>query len=107
LNEVTYVEAARKLAERMILEGGPNPEDRIKRGFRLATGREITPDERKVLLEGLTADLDRYRRDPEAAGKLVAAGQSKADATIPPADLAAYTLTANILLNLDEVVTRE
>ena len=107
LNEVTYVEAARKLAERMMLEGGPTSEGRVERGFRLSTGRGITPDERKVLLEGLAADLDRYRRDPEAAGKLVASGQSKADATLSPADLAAYTLTANILLNLDEVVTRE
>jgi hypothetical protein len=107
LNEVTYVEAARKLAERMMLEGGPTPEGRIDLGFRLATARAITPDERKVLMEGLTADLERYRHEPESAKKLIASGQTKANPGLPVEELAAYTLTANVLLNLDEVVTRE
>ncbi len=107
LNEVTYVEAARKLAERMMLEGGPTPEGRIDLGFRLATARPIRDEERKVLVDGLTSDLERYRRDPDAARKLIATGQARADARLPVEELAAYTLTANILLNLDEVVTRE
>lgn len=91
----------------MMLEGGSNPEDRINFGFRLATCRSITPEERKVLLEGIAADLERYRRDPESARKLIASGQAKVDARLNAEELAAYTLTANILLNLDEVVTRE
>jgi Protein of unknown function (DUF1553)/Protein of unknown function (DUF1549)/Planctomycete cytochrome C len=107
LNEVTYVEAARKLAERMMLEGGSSVEERINYGFRLATARAITPGERKVLMEGLTADLERYRREPDSAKKLIASGQTKANPGIPAEELAAYTLTANVLLNLDEVVTRE
>ena len=107
LNEVTYVEAARKLAERMMLEGGNTMEERINFGFRLATARPITAQERKVLMEGLAADMERYRGNPDSAKKLIASGQTKANPGLLVEELAAYTLTANILLNLDEVVTRE
>ncbi len=108
LNEVTYVEAARKLAERMMVEGGATPErtDRVlDSGWRRP--ELITPGERKVLMEGLAADLERYRREPDSARKLIASGQARANPSLPVEELAAYTLTANILLNLDEVVTRE
>jgi len=93
LNEFTYVEAARALAARMKAEGGA---DRLTYGFRLVTARRPTAAELAVLAEGYAADLARFRADPDAAKRL--AGD---------AELAALTLTANVLLNLDEVVTRE
>ena len=107
LNEITYVEAARKLAERMLTEGGSTPAERLTRGFQLVTARHPSAEELAVLTDGLAADLSRLRQDPEAAKKLIAFGDSKPLANIDAAELAAYTLTANVLLNLDEVVTRE
>lgn len=107
LNEITYVEAARKLAERMLAETDKPINERLAFGFKLATSRPPIAAELQVLSDGLASDLSRLKQDPEAAKKLVAFGDSKPTAGIDPAELAAYTLTANILLNLDEVVTRE
>eukprot|EP00456_Euglypha_rotunda_P042306 TRINITY_DN32_c1_g4_i1.p1 TRINITY_DN32_c1_g4~~TRINITY_DN32_c1_g4_i1.p1 ORF type:complete len:1053 (+),score=274.99 TRINITY_DN32_c1_g4_i1:413-3571(+) len=107
LNEITYVEAARKLAERILKEGGPSTADRLTYGFQLTTSRLPTANELNVLKEGLAADIVRLKQDPEMNQKLLAFGDSKSAATLDPVELAAYTLTANVLLNLDEVITRE
>lgn len=107
LNEITYVEAARKLGERMLTEGGRTPEERLAYGFRLATARRPTESELSVLVQGLAQDLALFEKDTEAARKYVDYGTTKSSATLPAAELAAYALSANVLLNLDEVVTRE
>jgi hypothetical protein len=107
LNEVTFVEAARVLAQRMITEGGATPEERIAWAFQRATCRPPTAGELRVLTAGLTKRLDRYRQESDAAQQLVSLGASKPDAKLNVTELAAYTVTANVLLNLDEVVTRE
>ncbi len=107
LNEVTYVEAARKLAERMLADGGATPEARIRFAFRRATSRSPTDEELAVLVSGVIDDLARFRQDANAAKQLIVLGESKSETSLDPAELAAYTLTANVLLNLDEVVTRE
>ena len=107
LNDETYVEASRKLAEKMIVEGGATAEDRIAYGFRRATARE--PDERelKVLKIGLEQRLMKYRQHVESAKRLAAIGDSKSAAGIDPAELAAYATTASVILNLDETITKE
>ncbi len=107
LNEVTFVEAARKLAGRMLSEGGPTAEQRLAYGFRLALARNPTDREMQVLLGGLDADMQRFAQGPNEASSLLAYGDSKSTAEVPPTELAAYTLTANVMLNLDEFVTRE
>ncbi len=107
LNEITYVEAARKLAERMLIDGGASPEARIRFAFRRVTSRTPTDEELTVLVGGLNDDLIRFRQDANAAKQLIVLGESKAGTSLDLAELAAYTLTANVLLNLDEVVTRE
>lgn len=107
MNEVTYIEAGRKLAERMLTEGGTTHEERVQFGFRLTTGRSASPTERDVLIAGVLADRERFQTHPEAARKLITLGTSKPAAQLDPAELAAYTLTANILMNLDEVITRD
>ena len=107
LNETTYVEAARVCAQRMIAEGGTTPEQRIAWAFRLATCRTPRADEVKVLADGLAKRLTRLRQSPDEAAKILAVGVAKADAKFDAVELAAYTGTANVLLNLDEVVTRE
>jgi Protein of unknown function (DUF1553)/Protein of unknown function (DUF1549)/Planctomycete cytochrome C len=107
LNEVTFVEAARKLAGRMLSEGGQTAEQRLAYGFRLALARNPSNAEMQVLLSGLDADMQRFASGPTDASGLLAFGDSKSAAEIPPTELAAYTLTANVILNLDEFVTRE
>ncbi len=107
LNEVTYVEAAKKLAERMLSEGGSSIADRLTFGFRITTGRRPTPAEVEVLTSGLQSDQARFATNKDTAKQLLTIGESKPDSKFSPEELAAYTLTANVLLNLDEVVTRE
>ena len=107
LNDETYVEASRKLAEKMILEGGNSVEDRIAYAFRRATAREPQSHEVNVLKTGLEQRLVRYRQDVKSAKALVAIGDSKSPPTLDPSELAAYTTTASVILNLDETITKE
>ena len=107
LNEVTSVEAARRLAERMLTEGGSDTAARITWAFRRVTARQPSADELAVLATRCNDRLTRFKQNPDAAKKLIAHGDSKPDAKLDPAELAAFTVTANVLLNLDEFVTRE
>jgi len=107
LNDPTYIEAARVLAEKMIREGGGDATRRIRYAFRLATARDPNAKELQVLRELERSESAEYRRNKDAARKLVAAGESKADATLDPAELAAWTTVASTILNLDETITRE
>ena len=107
MNDETYLEAARKLAERMLREGGITVGARIDRGFRLLLGRAARPAERDLLTASLARHLDRFQTDPAEAEKLLTQGESARDASLAPAELAAYTLVASTILNLDEAVTKE
>jgi Protein of unknown function (DUF1553)/Protein of unknown function (DUF1549) len=106
LNEVTFVEASRKLGERMLKEGGATARERLSYGFQLVTARLPTPTELEVLERGLAEDLQKFQSEPAAAEKLLQQGESKPP-SVDQAELAAYTLVGNVLLNLDECITRE
>jgi len=107
LNEVTYVEAARQLAARMLKEGGSAPAARIAWAFRAVTARQPAAEELQVLTARYDERVARYRSDAAAAKKLISLGSSTPDPKLDTAELAAATVTANVLLNLDETVTRE
>jgi hypothetical protein len=107
LNEVTYIEAARALAERMMREGGAKPEERLATGYRLATARKPDAETLLLLRDGFGSRLAEFQADPASAKALIAHGASKPDPSLDPAELAAYTVSANVLLNLDRVVTRD
>jgi cytochrome c553 len=107
LNDVTYVEAARALARRAIDEGGPSARGRVARAFRLATAREPDAAELAVLLDGYRAHLARYRDDVASARALATAGESRPAAGLDPAELAATSVVAGVILNLDETITKE
>ena len=107
MNDPTYVEAARVLAQRMIHEGGPDPIKRIRYGFRLATTRDPQPKEVQVLRDMERAALLNYRLHKDAALKLDSVGESKVDAAVDASELAAWTTVASTMLNLDETITRE
>jgi hypothetical protein len=106
LNEVTYVETARVLAQRMMSEGGRTPAERIGWAFRQVTNRQATANELSILSSGHARYLKRYQTAPEEAQKLSHIGEApRTEAN--PAELAAYTVTANVILNLDEIITKE
>jgi hypothetical protein len=107
LNDVTYVEAARALAQRVLREAGQAPEQRLTRAFRLATLRSPRPRELAVLRAGLEQHLADYRQERAAALKLASAGEFPPRANVDAVELAAYTAICNLLLNLDEVITKE
>ncbi|PWU09470.1 MAG: hypothetical protein C5B50_27200 [Verrucomicrobia bacterium] len=106
MNDTQYFEAARQLGYRMLHEGGMTDEDRLRFGFRLVTARQPSPTESEVLTESLTAQRARYTTDAEAAKKTISVGESPVPKDVPAGELASYTMVANLLLNLDEVVTK-
>ena len=107
MNDPTYVEAARALAERAIIEAGRDPSKRINYAFRLATARKPAREELKALSELAQKELVRYQRDKQAALKLLEVGESPPDKKLDASELAAWTTVASAILNLDETVTRE
>jgi hypothetical protein len=107
MNDVTFIEASRVLAQRMMKEGGPSPEDRIAFAFRLATARMPNDRERAILLGSYQYNLDRFQTDSGAAVKLIDQGETRRDASLNLSELAAYTTAASLILNLDETVTRQ
>jgi hypothetical protein len=106
-NDVTYIEAARVLAQRMLAEGGPTPEARIAYACRRLLGRRPTDQETRVLTAGIAKRLAKYRADTAAATKLVSLGDAPRDPKLDIPELAAYTGAASVLLNLDETITKE
>jgi len=107
LNDEMYMEAARKFAERIIKEGGGSASQRLAWALRAATSRPATEAEVRILEEGLNRRLTQYRADGASAEKLLAAGEAPRDRSIDAAELAAYTTAASVILNLDEVITRQ
>jgi hypothetical protein len=107
MNDVTYVESARMLAERMLNEGGTRPEDRLALGFRLAAGRPPDQTESRVLIGNLQAQLDYFQTHPDAAAGLLAVGEKRNDGKVEPQTLAAYSVVGSLILNLDEVITKQ
>jgi hypothetical protein len=107
MNDDTYVEAARVLAQRMIREGGTTPEQRLTFAFETVLARPPTREELLIMTAALAKRLERYRKDPEAARALVMTGESRKPWSLDWAEVAAYTVSASTLLNLDEVVNKE
>ncbi|MCI0624428.1 MAG: DUF1553 domain-containing protein [Acidobacteria bacterium] len=107
MNDTTYVEAARMMAQRMLSEGGPKPEDRIALGLRLAAGRQPDENETQVLLGNLQSQLEYFRGRPQEAARLLAVGAKPSDTKLKAEELAAYAVIASLILNLDEVITKQ
>jgi hypothetical protein len=106
MNDPTYVEASRKLAER-IIRSAPTPSERINFAFRLATARQPTEMEASVLQNLFEKRFSAFGEDPGAAEKLLLVGESGRDKELNPIELAAWTTVASVILNLDETLTRK
>jgi hypothetical protein len=108
LNDVTYVEAARALAQRTLhSEKATDDAARLVELFRRCTARVPRPSERERLLARLATLRTVYAEDPSAAGKLITIGESAPEASVPPQELAAWTAIASLVLNLDEVLSKD
>jgi hypothetical protein len=105
MNDVTFVEAARVLAQRVFREA--EGDDRLVHAFRLVLARTPNEAERKKLISSLAYYMNRFQADPKAASKLITQGDAPPDPAIPVPELAAYTAVASLILNLDETVTKE
>ena len=106
LNDPSYVEAARALAEITIRQGGATTSDRLNFAFRRAVSRTATADELAVLEQLLKSHLAEYEAKPAAAAEVLSVGAKPAAEDFPKPELAAWTNVARTILNLHEVITR-
>jgi hypothetical protein len=106
LNDPTFLEAARVLAERMIQEGGDTIESQINFAFQRAVSRVADAEELSLLKNLLLQSKDLYRVDPSAAEALIQIGQQPAKENIEPIELAAWSIVARAILNMHETITR-
>lgn len=106
LNDPQYVEAARKLAERMMSDGGEHAEEQIAYGFRLVTSRFPEPEELAVLVSLYDQKYAAYRAQPDEAEALLRVGDSAYDVRFDRPQMAALAVVANTLFNLDEAKFR-
>jgi hypothetical protein len=106
LNDPVYVEAAQALARRVVREGGSTPEERVRFGLRLCLGRTPEPGQIEVLRDLFSRESARYGKDADGARVLATEPLGPLPEGMDPADLAAWTAVANVLLNLDGVLTR-
>ena len=107
MNDVTYVEAARMLGERMLLESSTSPADRITFAFQCVLGRNPREQELKVLRSGYEHHLSHFQSNSTSADALTKQGEFPRDPSLNVSELAACTTVAGLILNLDEAVTRE
>jgi hypothetical protein len=106
MNDEQWVEAARALAERVIKEGGAQPAKRIDLMSEILLSHDPPPQTETVLENSLAQMEKHYASDPKAAHQLVSVGEKKSNASIPAPELAAWTMVASEMLNLDETVNK-
>jgi hypothetical protein len=106
LNDPVYVEAARGFAHRVLTKGGPDLAARLDYAFRVALGRRPSGKEFGLLKAACEREFERFTRDRSAANRLIHVGASRPPVDVDIAELAAWTVVASTLLNLDETITR-
>ncbi len=107
MNDVTYFEAARGLAQRTFREVPSSADDRLRFMMLQVAGRRPTTAELKILRASLDKRIKRYSADEKSAESLLKVGDLPVSPNVPKAELAAYTLAASTIMNLDEVVTKQ
>src|SRR5439155_18835323 len=107
LNDVTWVEAGRALAEHVIKEAGSDPDARLAEAFRRICARRPDKAELAVLRRSFDRALNAFRADPKSAEAYLKAGESPRDGSLDPVQHAAYATVCLAIYNLDEALTRE
>jgi hypothetical protein len=106
LNDVQFIEAARNLAERAITDGGAKDEDRLDFVANRLLARPLSSVELPIVKSSLANLFDYYKKHADDAQKLITVGESRPDASLDATQLAAFTMLANELMNLDEVLNK-
>ena len=106
LNDPQFVEASRVLAEKLVKAEPKAVDQRIRTSFRLLTGRTPDKDEVKILQSLYAEQKARFAKNNEAAQKLIKTGETKPDATLETADVAATTILVSAVMNFDEFVMK-
>ena len=106
LNDPTFVEAARVFAQSLLAKPSASPAARLNAALLRALGRPGTPAEQASLLGFLAVQLEEFRRNPSRADELLRTGLAPRPADADPAELAAWTCTCRVILNLHETITR-
>jgi hypothetical protein len=107
LNDPTFMEAARVFAQRILTESRAEPAYRIEKAFQIALSRKPTDREVELLSKRLLHLQEKYRTDTKAASELIKTGTYPVATNLDPVELASWTGIANLILNLDETMTRE
>jgi hypothetical protein len=106
LNDPQFIEASRAIAERVMLEGGKTDADKIEFAWKLVTARSPSMSRSQALQNLFQEELSLFKKQPDKAKELLAVGDSERSANLDPARHAAWTVIANLLLNMDEALTR-
>ena len=106
MNDVQFIEAARKFAERVMSEGGSDVGQRVAFAFRTVLARQPSSSEVDTLTRLFNDYQTEFKEHPESATKLLAAGESPRNESLDAAELGAWTMIAHLLLNLSETVTK-
>ena len=106
LNDPAFLEAARVLAQRILLHGGSSPEERVDYAFRLCLARSPTKAERQRLVSLYQQQLAGFEHDTASAERLVNEGSAERPPDLDTSQLAAWMMVGNVLLNLDETLTK-
>jgi hypothetical protein len=107
MNDITFLEASRFIAQRMMKEGGAAPAGRLRYGFRLAAGRAPSAQEERILLDSLNYHLDYFASNGARVKEYLAHGDTPPDPKLDTRELAAYAAVASLIENLDETMTKE
>jgi hypothetical protein len=105
LNDPSFFDAARGLARRILLEGNSDSAQKASYGFRLCTSRKPDAEEKSCLTAAFEKELAHFRSNPKAAREIFRGTDVPRDGDL--AETAAWTLVANVILNLDETLTKE
>ncbi len=106
MNDVQHFEAARAFAERILTEGGATPAERIAFAYRAALSRRPAPEDVALVGDALKKFTAEFDQSADAAKKVISNGESKPKPALAEKELAAWTLVANLILNLDETINR-
>ena len=107
MNDVEFLEASRKVAERILTSGGTSTNQRIDYAFRLALAKYPKPEQRQIFEKTIAGFLSNFRDDPKAAALFLHQGESPVRMGLDVPELAAWTAVSSILLNLDEVINKQ
>ena len=106
MNDVQFVEAARKFAERVMREGGAGVEERLTFAYRSLLSRRPSSSELNSLVKPFEEFRSEFQASPDLVAKLLTAGESGRDESLPSDELGAWTMVTHLLLNLSETVTK-